>query len=48
MSDTGPAHETPLIPKELVPRQVSDDPVANDPDAAGVPNEDGGDDHDHP
>lgn len=40
MSDTGSADETPLIPEELVPRQRSDDAVANDPDAAGVPDED--------
>jgi len=39
MTDTGSADETPMIPEELVPRQTSDDAVANDPDAAGTPND---------
>lgn len=32
----GSSDETPMIPDELVGRQVSDDPVANDPDATGT------------
>ncbi|MEV4737651.1 MULTISPECIES: hypothetical protein [unclassified Microbacterium] len=48
MSDTGSADETPMIPEELVPRQTSDDPVANDPDAAGVANDEGEAGHGHP
>ena len=32
---TDHSDETPMIPDELVGRQVSDDPVANDPDATG-------------
>lgn len=32
---SGSSEETPMIPEELVPRQESDDPVANDSDATG-------------
>ncbi|CAN7208775.1 hypothetical protein LJR044_003065 [Microbacterium foliorum] len=38
------ADETPMIPDELAPRQQSEDPVPNDPDAAG--SGDGSDDED--
>ena len=38
------ADETPMIPDELAPRQQSEDPVPNDPDAAG--SEDGDDEDD--
>ncbi|WP_141651226.1 hypothetical protein [Microbacterium sp. 3J1] len=31
----GTSDETPMIPDELVGRQTSDDPVANDEDATG-------------
>lgn len=31
----GGSAETPMIPEELVPRQESDDPVANDSAATG-------------
>ncbi|MEV7608439.1 hypothetical protein AB0N61_03055 [Microbacterium sp. NPDC089320] len=30
------ADESPMIPDELAPRQQSEDPVPNDPDAAGT------------
>lgn len=37
----GETDETPMIPDELAPRQQSEDPVPNDPDASGT--DDGGD-----
>lgn len=38
------ADETPMIPDELGPRQQSEDPVPNDPDAAGSEHGDDEDD----
>nr|WP_201471129.1 hypothetical protein [Microbacterium hydrocarbonoxydans] len=34
-SHRGDSEETPMIPHELTPRQQSEDPIPNDPDAAG-------------
>ena len=34
--DESTSDETPMIPDELAPRQQSEDPVPNDPDAAGT------------
>ena len=38
MHDAAGHHEDekPMIPDELTPRQQAEDPVANDPDAAGA------------
>ncbi|MFB4350845.1 hypothetical protein [Microbacterium sp. CR_7] len=35
--------ETPMVPHELAPEQLSDDPVAGDPDATGAPSDDSDD-----
>ena len=47
MHDSAGRHEDekPMIPDELTPRQRAEDPVANDPEAAGV-GSDGQDGHD--